>query len=288
MRINFRTAFTAFTIGVKNAFSAWKMWLLLYVFNLLFAFTVVAPIAQYMEKKIGGSLLVEELAEGFNYTVMHDFLYNYEVSIFAFVELALVVGGLYLLLSVFAAGGMLSVFTNPDRKNYLQKFWSGGARFFWRMLRVTVYFLLIHAAVLAFFGGVFWLFSPAEVTSELQLINLAKIILPFYVVAALTVALWQDFTKLFVVRRDEKLLFKSFRAATGFVFKNYFPVLLFYLLNLALLGVFYLVYRFGSLTFTGMNAVFFFGQIFIIGRVGVKIWIAAGSVEAVDGFTVDG
>ena len=273
-----RNAVFSFLKGLKHTCSAWKMWLLLYVFNLVFAGIVIAPIAQYMEKKIGTSLLVRELAEGFNYTVMHDFLANYEVSIFAFAELVLVIGALYLLFTVFVAGGIIAVFMQPEKEEHLRIFWSKGAYFFWRMLRLTLYFLLIHTAVAGLFVFIFLQLAPDSPTSELQYINLAKIILPLWLFCAFTIAAWQDFTKLFVVHRDEVFLMKSFRRATAFVFKNLLGVLLFYLLNLLLLGVFYLVYRFGSLTFTGMNAVFFFGQIFIIGRVGIKLWVAAGSV----------
>ena len=81
-----------------------------------------------------------------------------------------------------------------------------------------------------------------------------------------------------MVQRDENLSVSSFKSATSFVFKNLGRVSLFYLLNLFTLGLFYLFYRCGSLNFTGMNAVFFFGQVLIIGRIGIKIWNAAGGI----------
>jgi len=132
--------------------------------------------------------------------------------------------------------------------------------------------------VAGLFGFIFTQLAPESPDSELQYINLLKIVLPFYLISAFLVAMWQDFTKIITVQRDESWLVGSFKTATGFVFKNLGRVSLFYLLNLLTLGVFYLLYRCGSLNFTGMNAVFFFGQVLIIGRIGIKIWNAAGGV----------
>lgn len=272
------TAFKAYLIGLKGSLSAWRVWVLLYLFNLLFTFTVIAPVAQYLEKKIGHSVLVNELSEGFNYTVMHDFLANYEVSIAAFAESALVITVLYFVWSIFAAGGILRVFLRSESGYRLRNFWGGGTYYFWRMARITFYFLLMQAAVLAVFGGIFWLLAPAEPDSEMQYINLAKIIVPLYMTAAFLTAIWQDFTKILAVRRDEIWLFGTFWATVRFLRKNFGRVFLFSLLNLLTVGLIYLIYRGGSLTFTGMNAVFFFGQILVIGRIGSKLWTAAGGL----------
>jgi len=222
--------------------------------------------------------LVEKWADGFDYTVMHDFLANYEVSISAFTELTLVIALIYLVFSIFTAGGIIQVFHKKEQEKNLRNFWSGCSYYFWRMLRVTLYFLLIHAVVAGLFGFVFMQLAPESPDSELQYINLLNIIFPLYLVAAIIVAMWQDFTKIKVVQRDENILVKSFKAATRFVFSNFGKVGLFYLLNLLTLGFIYLLYRGGNLTFTGMNAVFFLGQFLIIGRIGIKLWNATGGM----------
>ena len=272
------TAISAYLSGIKDSLSAWKVWGLLYVINFLFTLIIIAPLAQYLEKTIGNSLLVEKWADGFNYTVMHDFLANYEVSIATVTELTLVIGVIYLIFSIFTSGGIIEVFNKNEKERNLRNFWSGCTYYFWRMLRITIYFLLIHAVVAGLFGFIFTQLMPESPDSELQYINLLKIILPFYLISAFLVAVWQDFTKIIAVQRDESLLIGSFKSSTSFVFKNLGRVSLFYLLNLLTLGVFYIIYRCGSLSFTGMNAVFFFGQILVIGRIGIKVWNAAGGI----------
>lgn len=276
------TVFSAYFTGIKSSFSAWKIWGLLYALNFLFTFIVIAPLAQYLEKKIGSSLLVEKWADGFNYTVMHDFLANYEVSIFAFTELTIVIGVIYLFFSVFTSGGIIEVFNRKEAGHNLRHFWSGCTHYFWRMLRVTCYFLLIHAAVLGLFAFIFVQLAPTHPDSELQYFSLLKVILPLYLISAFIVAMWQDFTKIIAVQRDENILTRSFKSATRLVFSRFGKVSLFYLLNLLTLGIFYLIYRYGSLTFAGMNAVFFFSQILILGRIGIKIWNAAGGIKLVN------
>ncbi|MGK0363695.1 MAG: hypothetical protein ACI85O_000748 [Saprospiraceae bacterium] len=272
------SAISAYLSGFKNSLSAWKVWGLLYAINFLFTLIIIAPLAQYLEKTIGNSLLVEKWADGFNYTVMHDFLANYEVSIATVTELTLVIGAIYLVFSIFTSGGIIEVFYKNDKGSNLRNFWSGCTYYFWRMLRITIYFLLIHAVVAGLFGFIFTQLAPENPDSELQYLNLLKIILPIYLISAFLVAMWQDFTKIIAVQRDESLLVGSFKSSTSFVFKNLGRVSLFYILNLLTLGVFYFFYRCGILNFTGMNAVFFFGQILVIGRIGIKIWNAAGGV----------
>ncbi len=119
------TALSAYIAGIKNSFSAWKVWGLLYLINFLFTLIIIAPIAQYLEKKIGNSLLVEKWADGYNYTVMHDFLANYEVSIAAFTELTVVIALIYLIFSVFTSGGIIEVFHQNEKTHNLRNFWSG-------------------------------------------------------------------------------------------------------------------------------------------------------------------
>ena len=272
------TALSAYLSGIKDSLSAWKVWGLLYAINFLFTLIIIAPLAQYLEKKIGNSPLVEKWADGFNYTVMHDFLANYEVSIAAFTELTIVIGGIYLIFSIFTSGGIIEVFSKNEKEHNLRNFWSGCTYYFWRMGRITIYFLLIHAVIAGLFGFIFMQLTPESPDSELQYLNLLKIILPIYLISAFLVAMWQDFTKIIAVQRDENLLLGSFKSSTSFVFKNLGKVSLFYLLNLLTLGIFYLLYRCGSLNFTGMNAVFFFGQVLVIGRIGIKTWNAAGGI----------
>lgn len=277
------TAIKAYLTGIKNSFSAWKIWALLYFFNIVFTLIVIAPISKLLDEKIGQSLLPEKWQEGFNYTVMHDFLANYDVSVTTFTRLTLVVGLLYLVFSIFTAGGIVAVFLEKNKGNQLRTFWSACSYFFWRILRLTFYFLCIHGLIAGLFGFIFFKaakgFSPDNIESELVILNAFYWILPMYLFAAIVVSLWQDFTKIQLVKDDQRLFTSSFSAASQFVFTNFGKVLFFYILNLLTLGIFYLIYRSGSLAFTSMNAIFFFGQILVIGRIGIKLWITAGGVE---------
>lgn len=284
-RISVSVLFAYFS-GLKQSLKAWQIWGVIYVLNFLFTLVVVAPITKLLQDKIGHSLLPAVWKEGFNYTVVNDFLSNYDVSIVAFTQLALIVGILYFFLSVFTAGGVINVFFQGNSGQRFRDFCLGCTRFFWRMLRITFYFLLIHGLVAGLLGFIFFTlskgFSPDAVESEWEIINAFKLIAPIYLFFAVLVSAWQDFTKIQAVRRDELLLFGVFKEASSFVAQNFLKVLFFYLLNILTLGLFYLIYRYGSLTFTSMNGVFFFGQVLILGRLGIKLWIAAGGIELTD------
>lgn len=269
------TAFSVYISGLKQSIKSWKIGGSLYLLNLIFALVIVLPISTYLQSTIGNSLLTEALAERFNYTVMHDFLANYQLSISSITELSYIVILLYFVFSIFTAGGIVNTFFIADKAKELQNFWSGCTYFFWKMLRITLYFLLIHGLVLALFLFVFWTYtnglSPDKLDSEMPIVNALKVLSPVYVFCAVLVSMWQNYVKIKAVELDDKWLFSAFKAGTSFVRQNFWKVCLVYFLNLLTLFVFYAFYRFGAV-FSSLTASLIFGQIWIIGRIGLGLW----------------
>ena len=67
-------AFEAVKIGIKRTTANWRLWLLAYVFNIIFAAVLTLPFISIFAKDIAGSLAGRDLLNGFNNRWFGDFL----------------------------------------------------------------------------------------------------------------------------------------------------------------------------------------------------------------------
>lgn len=269
---------TAYTQGWKAVFRNGRMWLALYLFNLLLALLAALPFSGYLSRTIGSSLAAEGSPGGFDYTLFNDWLREYGQGLAPILDASLGFLLLYLLLSVFLMGGILLGFLQFAEPFRWGIFWRGCPRFFWRLLRLTVYFLLVQAAVLSLFGLLFYLttggFAIFEMETEMELVQPLYYLLPVYLLVAVLVFMVQDYAKIHVVQEDRKWLARPLRQAFGLVLRNFGSFFLLYLLNIATLLLLFGIYWWGSgpLSSAGSPALLFlWGQLFIFGRVGLRL-----------------
>ncbi|MCO6493164.1 MAG: hypothetical protein J5I98_32390 [Phaeodactylibacter sp.] len=269
---------TAYTQGWKAVFRNSRMWLALYLFNLLLALLAALPFSGYLGSTVGQSLAAEGRPGGFDYTLFNDFLREYGQGLAPVLDTALGFLLLYLLLSVFLMGGILLVFLRFGEPFRWGLFWQGCTRLFWRLLRLTVYFLLLQGTLLGLFGLLFYLatggFAIFEMETELELVRPLYYLLPLYLLAAVLVFMVQDYAKIHVAQEGRKWLARPLRQAFGLVFRNFGPFFLLYLLNISTLlllsGIYWSVSR--PLSAAGNIAlIFLWGQLFIFGRVGLRL-----------------
>lgn len=286
-------AFTAYLMGYKTALRNGRMWLALYLFNVLFAFLAAFPLSGFLSKTVGQSLAFTRSLQGFDYTFLRDFVREYGQGFGQIMDQALVYAVLYLLLSVLLIGGVLAVFRRWAEPFRWAAFWQGCTHFFWRMLRLSIYFLLLHGAVLALFGFVFFKMgigsSLLELDTEESIIRAGRIILPLYLLAAVLVFMLHDYAKIHVVQVDQRWLFRPIWQAIRLVFRNFGKVALLYLLNVAsfllLTGLYW--WLSGLVKGGGIGGIFLFGQAFVIGRIGLKLVNLGSATWLYQQFPVD-
>lgn len=274
---NFMKPLTAYIMGWKASLQHKRMWLALYGFNLLLAFLAAFPLSGFLSKTVGQSLAFTRSLEGFDYTFLRDFLREYGQGFGQIVNHAIGYVALYLLLSILLMGGILHVFRQWGEPFRRAAFWQGCTRYFWRMLRLAVYFLLLQGLVLALFGFIFYKAgigsSLSELETEVPVIQAANFILPLYLLAAILVFMLHDYAKIHVVHADQRWLFRPIWQAVKLVFRNFGKVVLLYLLNVAsflLLSVLYWRLS-GFLKGGAYFGLFLLGQFFVIGRIGLKL-----------------
>lgn len=277
------TVFQAYISGLQTTFRNWRMWLLLYALNFLFALLLVYPLSGFLTEKLSTTLAIDKLATGFDYSIFNDILNEYGDTIGAFYNLSTFAALFYLLFSVFVVGGILNVFLHHKTSTNLANFWSGAGNYFWRILRLTFYFIIIHSLVAFIFMQIYGFFTAGgfdNYDSEKYLWQVAYVILPIYLFVATIFFMIQDYAKIHIVHSDEKWITQPILQAFRFVFKNLGKTLLLYFLNLlTFLVVFFIYWKInGPLGPNSILLAFIIGQAFILFRIASKLWNLGSAV----------
>ncbi len=262
-----------------------RMWGLLYVVNLLLAFTAVLPFSGLLGETVAQSLGLERSLDGFDFGLLGDFMNNYGQPFSVVLDQAK--GGvlLFFLASLFLMGGVLQSLVHSTRIFAYYDFWKGCGQYFWRLVRLTLYFFIFQSIL---FLCCFFLFqmiagslSPFELESEVPVIRAFWIVVPIWLSISTLLLLIQDCAKIRMVHKNEFWLVFVIRDSIRFVLSNfirtYFLYLLYALTFLLLSFLYMKANRLFQANSTGtIIGMFLLGQLFILMRVGFKIAILGG------------
>jgi hypothetical protein len=183
-------------------------------------------------------------------------------------------------------GGILNILNNENDDYSIQKFWQGSAQYFWKLSRLTFYFLIIHFFVLGVFVFLFMKngISPFELESEMPIIRNFMIMVPIYLFLATIIFMIQDYAKIHILNNDSSWITQPIKNAFQFVFRNFRKCMGLYLLNLLTFFLFFGIYwllsnSFKSNTTPAIILLFFIGQAFIISRIAVKLLNLGSAIE---------
>lgn len=143
----------AFWNGLERAARRRRLLVLYWFFHTLFALAVALPLAAAALPPLLRSRLAEELMRQFDLAWLAE-LYasggrDAAPSVLAAAALAAVVVWLG---AIFLAGGAVPLLADPDGADSPARFWQNAGRNFWRFFRLSLYFLVLYAAVYASLG----------------------------------------------------------------------------------------------------------------------------------------
>lgn len=274
------TAISAYINGLKWSVRNVKIWLWLYLCNFALAALAAIPLMNLLEEKLGNTFAAQKLMEGFDYTVFNDFMREYGAAISPILSQSKLLIVLYILLSVFLMGGILEVCKNSPQTAHFRSFVVGSIKYFWRLLRMTIYFLVIHGLVFFLFFQLFMSLIHGgdlkQLTSELVVYHRGAIVLVIYLFVAGIILTVHDFAKIYLVENNPKWVFTAIKNGVKIVFKNFKSTFFLSFLNWFVFGLFsiiYLLLRGDDLNSTvgGLWFIFILGQVFILIRMGLKI-----------------
>lgn len=272
--------------GWKKVWKNKKMWVLLYLLNFVFALLSAVPFSGFLSKSIGHSLANTNMLNGFDYTFISDLLREYGSGFSVIMNLSMGIILLFFIFSIFWMGGILSILKNEENDYSFQKFWQGSAFYFWKLTRLTFYFIFFQIVILGFFAFIFLQqgVSPFEIESEISIIKSAMILLPIYLFFATIIFMIQDYAKIHIIHDDAKLIFQSIKNAFLFVLTNFRKCFGLYLLNLLTFSIFFGIYWILSNSFNSNSTptialLFLIGQAFIFSRIAVKLLNLGSAME---------
>lgn len=266
--------------GFLQLFQYKRIWLKLYLLTFALAAFVAYPLKTYLEDKVGHSLMVKDMMEGFNYTFYTDFMNHYGDGISPILNQSSLVIILYVLLLIFLMGGIINTFLQREEKYNRTLFWGNCANYFWRIFRLTIYFLLIHGFVLGIFLWIYTLItkglSPTNLESEGIIFVAMKYMTPIYILFASFFFMWQDYTKISLVKNNDKLIYPAMKNAFVFIIKNFRKTFGLYLINMFLLALVLIINYFITAAFeiratSTIFISFFISQLLVIIRLGLKL-----------------
>ena len=280
----------AFTEGWKKVVKSFWLWFLIYGLNIVFALVAAIPLNNLIEEKVGKSLEFKNMLAGFDYSVYSDFLNDFGVRAAypTILNNSQVLVFCFFILSVFLTGGMLNVYKNWESRIDWKDFWSGCGHYFWRLLRLSIYFILIHIGIFMLFyyllGALTKGFQIDELAHEGVFFDYVQLLIPIYLLVAAAFFMISDYAKIHVVHLDERWLFKPIMSSFKIGFNHFRKTYPLYLLNVLVFVFFLVIYWFSSeritaSSSTGIMLLFVIGQIFVLSRIVVKLLKLASQTE---------
>lgn len=272
------TAIQTYLNGLKYAIGIPKLWIILYGFNLFFAFLIAWPLKSMMYRTTGRSLSLQNSLDAFDYPFISDMLNQHGHLFTTYLNQSMLVILIYLALSIFLSGGILETIIRQHGQFKRREFWAGTGDHFWRLLKTTLIFIFIHFFVLIIFAMIFARqgLDPLKITSDAALIKRLNVLVPLLLIIQFLIAMVHDFVKVALVMRREQSILRVFMAELKSIRSYFLKSTGIYLLGtLALLIVIYIQTKTRWLLPATDGTYILIGlliaQLFILIRIGLKI-----------------
>ncbi len=298
-----------FTAGLKRVFQTPSLVCWIYLTLVVLVFPLTAVMRNVLRESIGGSLVHQNLRQGFDLDWYGEFAAGHSgmartfgpgvVGILPMLgnleRLAdgmilqtdgtvLSAGALFLLVWAFFAGGIIHRYAKPDESFTRSVFFAESARYFFRFLRLLVLSVAVYLAVARWVTGKLfpWMDrATRDVTAERTVILYTALIYAAIVLILAVVSMAVDYAKIALVTEDRRSAILALLRGLAFVFSNPIKTLGLYLALLLVGSLWLLIYGFiapgpnQSTTFAVLLT-FAVSQVFLIGRLILKLWFLSG------------
>ncbi len=217
--------------------------LFLFLANIVFTFIVTSPFTIYFKSKFVNSDALEKY-EGFDIDALMEFLNNYGQGLEPLNTLFLLFLMAFFIFGVYTNAAVLYAVISKNKVVALRSFWNGGLSYFWRILRLSLYYILTVGVILF----VTWKLLLAVGINVLQVENddeiVTKIRIGLIVALALIaiVSTIKEYAKVFIAIEQKPFISASIAKSTSFTFNRIVNTLGLYFLNIAIIVVVFLFY----------------------------------------------
>jgi hypothetical protein len=193
--------------GFERGLQQWRIAAIVYCIQLFLVLTFGMQVYDVLKASIGRSLEINKLVEGYDHTVIMDFIKVHGASITPLLGQLRWMLLVWLLFSVFSNGGLL--YCAVQTKLVTSRvFWQGGAAIFFPFLTISLFFLFL----LLVWSGIVWmpvvvLIEPmlAFFPSEKYIVWLILVLLFIWLLGLGMLFIWSVVSRVGYLRKGESV-----------------------------------------------------------------------------------
>ncbi len=236
--------------AIKSYIAAWKdiakyryPIIFLFLANIIFTFIVTSPFTLFFKKKHLFSDALD-IYDGYDISAVMEFVNNYGQVIQPFNVLFVQIVLAYFIFGIFTNSGVIYAVISQNRVIALRSFWNGGLNYFWKILRLSIYYLLGIGVVIFLIIQLLFLLgiNILEVQDDRELTNkfLLGIFLGFFIISFFSTV--KQYAKVFIAIDKKPLIGAAIFKSSKFIVKNFVPTMFLYLINIGSVILFFTAY----------------------------------------------
>lgn len=275
----------ALNAGTARIWVHKRLLLWLYLINMVFAVVLVFPLRNLVST-IAETDLADDFLSRFNIDAFLDIWAEHSLVFKTLGFSAVGLGIVYLVASIFLTGGIVATLA-ADNRVTLRRFITNAARYFWRFLRLFVALAIVLGSVVA--ANLIWLKPYVDTQRDLVTTGRASFLLRsgnvivILIVAALILMVF-DYAKIRTVVQDRRSAVMAVLSALGFTLRRPCRTVFLFTMNLILAGLLVVAYLvvenlFSGATIASIIGLFALQQLFILGRIWMKLSFFASQLE---------
>ena len=277
--------FTILRQAFRRTAQNWQIVLVIFLVNFTLGLIVAFPSFSIIKAESEQSLAFEKLIKDFDFTVFYDFMHKNGKSLVSIMPVSLLLAGLYTILNIFFSGGILSQFTIRDTfklSEFLKNSWHYFLRFFVLFI-VQIIFLIIALLATFIVFGIFGVIAEGKTEPTFVAWMIFPSAFTFFIITFLLNV--GDYARVLLHRDDLLNPWKAFWKATGYIFRNFKTMQVYWAIVLVGFAVI-LVYLILESTI-GMTSgfkiwlMFIIQQFFIFCRVFIRTWNLSNAFDFV-------
>ena len=276
----------AYKNGLNDTLKHLRLATTSYLFLLIPGLLLALPYRHFFASAVNSYITPENLLKGFDYTAYAELMRFEGDKILASTTNAVWLVIFFVFVSLFITAGILHVISG-NHKGTLANFVTGGTHYFWRFLKLKIYFLPVHLVMAIIIYAPFAIMFKSRLDSAFNEKEMFFLFLPFLIVHFLVLIYLftiNNYSKIIIVENDSRKVLGSLWEAVKFVsgkfFGTYTLTLLLSLVPVVLLVIYWNLSGVMQPDSAGMIfIVFIIQQFYLWLRSAMKIWLMAGQVE---------
>jgi len=194
----------------------------LFIVNLLTALFSAIPVTSHVGPVTDQSLHSARLVNGFDVMTFLELAANPEVSYWSHVPSAVPFVIIYFVFALFVTGGILSAYS-LDRKLSTGEFFQAAGAYFWRWVRLLIYFLIVMTPVVILASSIYKWSGTLAHDAAREKVGFWVEVAGLLVVTLLAMAarLWFDVAQVVTVTHKEPAMWRALGRARRITFGNF-------------------------------------------------------------------